>query len=210
MTSELGRVIPFDRGPIQGPPPPWEHSRALTMGGTPAWSHEVDGSGGRPWYSDAERDAFHDHRAAWLAHHKRVEKAARKAKRATLVHPLWAERQRACAVHVLMDPTRYGLGTKPAKGRPPKRSRWERQTMPCYARCVAWDVTDPRAVGYLYGACARHLLQALDDDSSRTWRWADERIVVREEAEDECALAVLGGQPDMMRAMDTGWNHPRG
>lgn len=137
---------------------------------------------GSPWLYLAREDlsaAFH-HREEWRKWKERRLKAERAAERAALPHPNWQSRTYRCVVGVPVKPTL-------------KHAAWERAVERCGGRVVAFDGTDTRATGFLYGACARHLSQAVADDPERRWLWADGRPLDRADVEGELTLLVLAG-----------------
>ena len=146
-------------GPLLGPfPQTWEWIKA--RGGSPDYIDRWK------FLTDDDREALTAHRKAWDAWRRRQEARQRAALRATLPHPNWQNRQPTCYVSV-PGPVVGGMGVITKA----KQSPWLRSTKHCGEGAVAWDGTDRRAVGYLYGACAFHLLRAIYDDGTRTWIW---------------------------------------
>lgn len=165
-------------GPLYGPFP-WPHHWALARvaAGHPRRDHP------HQMISDELLDAATQHIKAWSNWRKRQEAKAREERRRTLPHRNWDARVPGCWVGVA-EPIR-----KPTL----KHGRWERTPVRCGRRAIAFDVTDTRAMGGVYGACAQHLLRALADDPSRSWMWNDGRPLDREndDVESECVVAVL-------------------
>ncbi len=107
-------------------------------------------------------------------------------------HPNWSHRTHCCAVHVEVD---LGSERGAAWGyKAPHRARWERLHMPCGKPAVAWDGSDRRRVGNLWGACRDHIRQAIDDDPTRTWYWHTGAVIDDTfDLDAELLLLVLGG-----------------
>lgn len=141
----------------------------------------------QPWREWSQRNS--SRRARYEAK-QRAEKAKRDP------HPNWSNRDRLCDVWVPESEAKTSaaanLVARPARS--VHYGAWQVRYAPCGARCVAFDVTDRRRVGNLYGACARHLLDALAADRSRTWMWADGRPLDRSsDLVGETALLSLAG-----------------
>lgn len=132
------------------------------------------------WDNDAQRVAYWQRWKEWRKARDKIHAKQRAEERAKLAHPNWGNRRSGCCIPIPLPPTSI------------HHSVWERQTRACNARVVAWDGTDTRAMGYLYGACSAHLRQAIGDDPTRRWLWADGRAVEAETFEDELTLIVLG------------------
>lgn len=172
------RLVTEELGPLYGPfPHPLVWDAAREAAGHPL----ADGQGRfAPRLTSADLAAAAAHRSAWRKAAERRVAKTRAAQRALLVHPNWENRRRSCVVGVPMEPTL-------------KHPAWERETRHCGAPVVAYDTTDKRVTGFLYGACAQHLAQALADCPEREWRWTDGRELDRTSVEEELTLMVLGG-----------------
>jgi hypothetical protein len=106
-------------------------------------------------------------------------------------HPNWENRKKRCAVQVEIECDSKRGQVTGYKG--PHRARWEHVHLTCSETPVAYDGTDRRRVGYLYGACARHIAQAMADDPDRVWIWGN-GVVIDDtfNLEDELTMLALG------------------
>lgn len=174
-------------GPLFGPYPDaidW-HDARVANGHPPCFKGRgIDRLSQEDW---TNADAHHK---AWDNHRKRQEAKQRATHRATLPHPNWQNRRPTCIVPV-PGPLTGGMGeiTKA------KQSPWIRATRACDQPCVAFDGTDRRAVGFLYGVCDQHLLRALYDDPTREWWWRDGTPLARTaDLETHLAFLALAGR----------------